>query len=123
MGACNVATDIKECCFLGDSGELVAAGSDDGRVFIHTAATGECIRCGAAASGRVRARGRASLLLRFSPPPLHRYFIHAAPAATLAFVARCARRALQAMDAGYGWLPHLPLLATSGIEHTVKVGG
>lgn len=30
-GACNVQTDIKEACFLGDNGDYIAAGSDDGR--------------------------------------------------------------------------------------------
>ena len=44
VGQCNLQTDIKECCFLGCNDELVAAGSDDGRVFIFRTATGECIR-------------------------------------------------------------------------------
>lgn len=30
-GACNVQTDIKEACFIGDTGGYIAAGSDDGR--------------------------------------------------------------------------------------------
>lgn len=44
IGQCNLQTDIKEACFLGCNDELVAAGSDDGRVFIFRTATGECIR-------------------------------------------------------------------------------
>jgi WD40 repeat protein len=41
MGHCNVQTDIKEAVFLGESDELVACGSDDGRIFIYRADTGE----------------------------------------------------------------------------------
>jgi WD and tetratricopeptide repeat-containing protein 1 len=44
IGQCNLQTDIKEARFLGADDSLVAAGSDDGRVFIYRAATGECIR-------------------------------------------------------------------------------
>ncbi|KAK9823623.1 hypothetical protein WJX72_004300 [[Myrmecia] bisecta] len=40
VGHCNVQTDIKEACYLGSQDELVASGSDDGRVFIYSAATG-----------------------------------------------------------------------------------
>jgi WD and tetratricopeptide repeat-containing protein 1 len=40
MGHCNVQTDIKEAVFLGEKDELVACGSDDGRVFIYSAETG-----------------------------------------------------------------------------------
>jgi hypothetical protein len=40
MGHCNVQTDIKEAVFLGEKDELVACGSDDGRVFIYRADTG-----------------------------------------------------------------------------------
>lgn len=40
IGACNMQTDIKEACFLGDDDELVAAGSDSGFVFIWNADTG-----------------------------------------------------------------------------------
>ena len=37
-------TDIKEACFLGQNDELVAAGSDDGNVFIYSTATGQPVR-------------------------------------------------------------------------------
>jgi hypothetical protein len=40
IGHCNVQTDIKEAVFLGQDDALVAAGSDDGCVFIYDAATG-----------------------------------------------------------------------------------
>lgn len=67
VGQCNLQTDIKEACFLGADDALVAAGSDDGRVFIFNAATGECVRwvsavhSGGAArvtAGRARRRPR-----------------------------------------------------------------
>jgi WD and tetratricopeptide repeat-containing protein 1 len=41
MGHCNLQTDIKEAVFLGKNDELVACCSDDGRVFIYRADTGE----------------------------------------------------------------------------------
>jgi len=44
IGQCNVQTDIKECAFLGDNDELVACGSDDGRVFIYNAESGQPVR-------------------------------------------------------------------------------
>lgn len=44
IGHCNIQTDIKEACFLGGNDELVAAGSDDGRVFIYNAETGYPVR-------------------------------------------------------------------------------
>eukprot|EP00887_Chlorella_sp_A99_P002411 scaffold10.g2411.t1 len=76
VGHCNVQTDIKEAVFLGAGDELVAAGSDDGRVCIYDAATGEAVR-----------------VLEADEE-----------------VANCIA-------------PHpcLPVLATSGIEHTIKV--
>ena len=40
VGHKNVQTDIKEACFLGGYDDLVAAGSDDGNVFIYNAETG-----------------------------------------------------------------------------------
>jgi hypothetical protein len=40
IGACNVQTDIKEAVFVGQDDALVAAGSDDGYVFIFDAVTG-----------------------------------------------------------------------------------
>lgn len=76
VGQCNLQTDIKECCFLGCNDELVAAGSDDGRVFIFRTATGECIRVFTADEDVANA---------VQPHP------------------------------------HLPVLATSGIESTVKL--
>ncbi|KAL4428996.1 hypothetical protein ABPG77_006035 [Micractinium sp. CCAP 211/92] len=76
VGQCNLQTDIKEACFLGADDALVAAGSDDGRVFIFNAATGECIRVFMADEDVANA---------VQPHP------------------------------------HLPVLATSGIESTIKV--
>lgn len=43
-GHANVQTDIKEAVFLGQSDDLVAAGSDDGNVFIYDAQTGHIVR-------------------------------------------------------------------------------
>jgi WD and tetratricopeptide repeat-containing protein 1 len=76
VGHCNQQTDIKEACFLGGDDALVAAGSDDGRVFIYAAATGALVR-----------------VLQAD-----------------ADVANCVRPH-----------PHLPVLATSGIESVVKL--
>ena len=39
VGQCNLQTDIKEAVFLGQD-QLVAAGSDDGNVYIFNAASG-----------------------------------------------------------------------------------
>jgi WD40 repeat protein len=39
-GHCNCATDIKEAAFLGQHDDLVACGSDDGRVFIYSSVRG-----------------------------------------------------------------------------------
>jgi len=44
IGHANIQTDIKEAAFLGSNDDLVACGSDDGRVFIYDASTGECIK-------------------------------------------------------------------------------
>ena len=44
IGHANIQTDIKEAAFLGSNDDLVACGSDDGRVFIYNASTGECIK-------------------------------------------------------------------------------
>ena len=43
-GHANVQTDIKEATFLGGQDDLVAAGSDDGSVYIYEAATGQVIK-------------------------------------------------------------------------------
>ncbi|KAF2361560.1 WD40 repeat [Trinorchestia longiramus] len=43
-GHCNTTTDIKEAVFLGQSGDFVAAGSDDGNLFIWETATGNLVR-------------------------------------------------------------------------------
>lgn len=43
-GACNVQTDIKEACFLGDNGDYIAAGSDDGRLFVWERESGRLVR-------------------------------------------------------------------------------
>eukprot|EP00877_Chromochloris_zofingiensis_P010684 jgi/Chrzof1/586/Cz01g21100.t1 len=40
IGHCNVQTDIKESVFVGHGDQMVACGSDDGRVFIYDADTG-----------------------------------------------------------------------------------
>jgi WD40 repeat protein len=40
IGHCNCATDIKEAAFLGQHDDLVACGSDDGRVFIYSSVRG-----------------------------------------------------------------------------------
>jgi WD40 repeat protein len=42
VGHCNVQTDIKEAVFIGDS--FVAAGSDDGRMYLYDASSGVCLR-------------------------------------------------------------------------------
>ncbi|CAL4929477.1 unnamed protein product [Urochloa decumbens] len=41
---CNVGTDIKQASFLGDQGEFIASGSDDGRWFIWEKKTGRLIK-------------------------------------------------------------------------------
>ena len=43
-GHANVQTDIKEATFMGSHDDLVAAGSDDGSVFIYDAVTGQVIK-------------------------------------------------------------------------------
>ena len=43
-GHANVQTDIKEAIFLGHNDDLVAAGSDDGNVFIYDAKTGQIVK-------------------------------------------------------------------------------
>ncbi|XP_039050019.1 WD and tetratricopeptide repeats protein 1-like isoform X1 [Hibiscus syriacus] len=43
-GHCNVGTDIKQASFLGQRGEFVASGSDDGRWFIWEKKTGRLIK-------------------------------------------------------------------------------
>lgn len=43
-GHCNTHTDIKEASFLGERGEYVAAGSDDGNMFIWERTTGNLVR-------------------------------------------------------------------------------
>ncbi|KAF2291609.1 hypothetical protein GH714_026133 [Hevea brasiliensis] len=44
VGHCNVGTDIKQASFLGQRGEYVASGSDDGRWFIWEKQTGRLIK-------------------------------------------------------------------------------
>jgi len=44
-GACNVHTDIKEATFVGEDDRFVAAGSDDGRVFVWDRLLGDCVNC------------------------------------------------------------------------------
>ena len=43
-GHANVQTDIKEAIFIGHNDELVAAGSDDGFVFIYDTVTGQVVK-------------------------------------------------------------------------------
>ncbi|XP_034898389.1 protein ALTERED SEED GERMINATION 2 isoform X1 [Populus alba] len=44
VGHCNVGTDIKQASFLGQRGDYVASGSDDGRWFIWEKQTGRLIK-------------------------------------------------------------------------------
>ncbi|KAG9450778.1 hypothetical protein H6P81_010743 [Aristolochia fimbriata] len=44
VGHCNVGTDIKQASFLGQNGEFVATGSDDGRWFIWEKKTGRLVK-------------------------------------------------------------------------------
>ncbi|RDX91704.1 WD and tetratricopeptide repeats protein 1, partial [Mucuna pruriens] len=44
IGHCNIGTDIKQANFLGQRGEYVASGSDDGRWFIWEKRTGRLIK-------------------------------------------------------------------------------
>ncbi|KAL5558541.1 hypothetical protein UlMin_034752 [Ulmus minor] len=44
VGHCNVGTDIKQASFLGQKGEYIASGSDDGRWFIWEKRTGRFIK-------------------------------------------------------------------------------
>ncbi|KAM7253282.1 hypothetical protein ACFE04_008850 [Oxalis oulophora] len=44
VGHCNVGTDIKQASFLGQEGEFVASGSDDGRWFIWEKQSGRLIK-------------------------------------------------------------------------------
>jgi len=44
VGHCNTGTDIKQASFLGEQGEFVASGSDDGRWFIWSKKTGRLIK-------------------------------------------------------------------------------
>jgi WD and tetratricopeptide repeat-containing protein 1 len=43
-GHCNTHTDIKEAVFVGDRGNYVAAGSDDGNIFIWDRKSGNLVR-------------------------------------------------------------------------------
>ncbi|XP_069358026.1 WD and tetratricopeptide repeats protein 1 isoform X1 [Maniola hyperantus] len=45
LGHCNTTTDIKEANFLGPDANFVAAGSDDGSLFIWCRKSGNIIRC------------------------------------------------------------------------------
>ncbi|KAJ3673715.1 hypothetical protein LUZ60_005707 [Juncus effusus] len=44
VGHCNVGTDIKQASFLGQKGEFVASGSDDGKWFIWEKQTGRLVK-------------------------------------------------------------------------------
>ena len=43
-GHANVQTDIKEATFMGSHDDLVAAGSDDGSVYIYEAVSGQVVK-------------------------------------------------------------------------------
>ncbi|XP_072932455.1 WD and tetratricopeptide repeats protein 1 isoform X2 [Epargyreus clarus] len=45
LGHCNTTTDIKEANFLGPQAEYIAAGSDDGSLFIWCRKSGNIIKC------------------------------------------------------------------------------
>ncbi|XP_050678635.1 WD and tetratricopeptide repeats protein 1 isoform X3 [Leptidea sinapis] len=45
LGHCNTTTDIKEANFLGPDGNFLAAGSDDGSLFIWSKKSGNIVRC------------------------------------------------------------------------------
>ncbi|XP_061713918.1 WD and tetratricopeptide repeats protein 1 [Cydia pomonella] len=45
LGHCNTTTDIKEASFLGPDANYIAAGSDDGSMFIWCRRTGNIVRC------------------------------------------------------------------------------
>lgn len=87
---------------MGDDDELVASGSDDGRVFIYCARTGDLVRCEPA--------------LAFLPTRARRAFgwlmLETTPCRVLdadADVANCVQPH-----------PRLPVLATSGIEKVIR---
>ncbi|KAL3504844.1 hypothetical protein ACH5RR_034685 [Cinchona calisaya] len=44
IGHCNIGTDIKQASFLGQKGEYIASGSDDGRWFIWEKKTGRLVK-------------------------------------------------------------------------------
>ncbi|EPS64348.1 hypothetical protein M569_10433 [Genlisea aurea] len=44
VGHCNIGTDIKQASFIGQRGEYIASGSDDGRCFIWEKKTGRLIK-------------------------------------------------------------------------------
>nr|GME14894.1 WD and tetratricopeptide repeats protein 1-like isoform X1 [Ipomoea batatas] len=44
IGHCNVGTDIKQASFLGQRGDYIASGSDDGKWFIWEKKTGRLIK-------------------------------------------------------------------------------
>lgn len=44
VGHCNTHTDIKEATFLGENGNYIGAGSDDGNVFIWNKETGNLVK-------------------------------------------------------------------------------
>ncbi|KAL2927424.1 WD and tetratricopeptide repeats protein 1 [Bienertia sinuspersici] len=44
VGHCNVGTDIKQASFLGQNGDYIASGSDDGRWFIWEKKTGRLVK-------------------------------------------------------------------------------
>lgn len=70
MGHSNVQTDIKEANFLGGADEMVAAGSDDGHVFIYDANTGRPVSSGGHSSVETfRQDSHSMRKSRDFPPP------------------------------------------------------
>jgi WD40 repeat protein len=76
VGHCNLQTDIKEAVFLGQDDSFVAAGSDDGRIYLYDTSSGVCLRALVGDND----------------------------------IVNCIRPH-----------PHLPVLATSGIDSTIKL--
>jgi len=76
VGHCNLQTDIKEAVFFGQDDSFVAAGSDDGRIYLYDASSGVCLRA---------LVGDDDIVNCIRPHP------------------------------------HLPVLATSGIDSTIKL--
>eukprot|EP00850_Spirogloea_muscicola_P023229 SM000340S12919 [mRNA] locus=s340:68574:74516:+ [translate_table: standard] len=66
VGHCNTGTDIKQANFLGDRGDFVASGSDDGRWFIWEKKTGRLVKM-FLADGNGALPARPHILTSFLP--------------------------------------------------------